>query len=42
MSKMIDIPEGTDIIEVRKRMSKLISTARKEAKPDVCILCGKP
>ena len=42
MSKLIDIPEGTDTIEIRKRMSELIFKARKEAKPNVCVLCGKP
>ena len=41
MAKLIDIPEGTDIIDVRKRMNKLISGARSSAKPDECILCGK-
>lgn len=42
MSKMIDIPEGTDVIEIRKKMSKLLSVARNNAKPDACILCGQP
>ena len=42
MPKLIDIPEGTDIVGVRKKMNKLLSTARNNAKPDKCILCGKP
>lgn len=42
MSKIIDIPEGTNTIEIRKRMSKIFSAARNNAKPDICILCGKP
>ena len=41
MAKLIDIPEGTNIIDVRKRMNKLLSDARSSAKPDECILCGK-
>ena len=42
MPKLIDIPEGTDVVDVRKKMNKLFSTARNSAKPDKCILCGKP
>lgn len=42
MPGLIDIPQGTDIIEVRKRISKFLSNARNGAKPDKCILCGKP
>lgn len=41
MSKLIDIPEGTDIIEIRKRMSRMLAEARSIAKPDRCIMCGK-
>ena len=41
MPKLIDIPEGTDVVDVRKKMNKLLSTARNSAKPDKCILCGK-
>jgi len=41
MAKLINIPEGTDIIEVRKRMSKLLAETRRLAKPNTCILCGK-
>ena len=36
----LDIPEGTDIIEVRKQMNQMLSEARKSAKPTKCILCG--
>lgn len=42
MSKLIDIPEGTDIIELKKRMSRMLSKARAESKPTTCIMCGKP
>nr|WP_294675292.1 hypothetical protein [uncultured Blautia sp.] len=42
MSKLIDIPEGTDIIEVKKKMSRMLSTARNESKPTTCIMSGKP
>lgn len=41
MPKLIDIPEGTDMIDVRKKANKLLSKARNDAKPDKCILCGK-
>lgn len=41
MPKLIDIPEGTDVVDVRKKMNRLLSTARSIAKPDKCILCGK-
>lgn len=42
MKKMVAIPEGTDVIKVRKKMNKLFSEARNNAKPNKCILCGKP
>ena len=38
---LIDIPDGTDIIEVRKKINQLLHNAEREAKPDKCILCGK-
>lgn len=41
MVKLVDIPENTDIVEIRKKISKLLSEARNAAKPDKCILCGK-
>jgi len=41
MAKLLDIPEGTDVIELRKKISKMISDARNSAKPDSCILCGR-
>ena len=41
MPKLIDIPEETDMIGVRKKVNDLLSKARKSAKPDKCILCGK-
>lgn len=33
MSLFDNIPEGTDIIEVRKKVNKMLSEARKKAKP---------
>lgn len=41
MAKLIEIPEGTDIIELRKKVSRMRSRAKEKAKPSVCILCGK-
>lgn len=41
MPGLTDIPQETDIIEVRKRISKFLSKDRNSAKPDRCILCGK-
>ena len=41
MPKLIDIPEGTNIIKIRKKINKLLSEVRNIAKPDKCILCGK-
>lgn len=31
-----------DIIEGRKKMAKVLNRAKKNAKPDYCILCGEP
>lgn len=41
MGKLIDIPEGTDVVGIRKEISRLFSEARNNAKPDKCILCGE-
>ena len=41
MSKLIDIPEGTDIIETGKKVNKLLSGAGNSIKSNKCILCGK-
>lgn len=41
MAKMMEVPEGTDKVDVRKRINKMLSTARRNAKPTVCVLCGK-
>ena len=38
--RFLDIPEGTDVIEVRKQINQMLSEARKSAKPTKCILCG--
>ena len=37
MPKLIDTPEGTDMIGVRKKVNNLLSKARNSAKPDKCI-----
>lgn len=41
MTKIIDIPKETDIIEIKKKINKLFSDARNVAKPSKCILCGE-
>ena len=41
MSLFDNIPEGTDIIEIRKKVNKMLSEARTNAKPEKCILCGE-
>lgn len=41
MAKLIDLPDGTDVIELRKKINKMLSNARNTAKPDSCILCGR-
>ena len=41
MAKIMEVPEGTDKVDVRKRINKMLSKARKNAKPAVCALCGK-
>ena len=41
MAKIMEVPEGTDKVDVRKRINKMLSTARRNAKPTVCALCGK-
>lgn len=40
MAKIMEVPEGIDKLEVRKKLNKMISSARKKAKPAVCALCG--
>ena len=42
MVKIMNVSKETDKLEVRKRINKLISSARKNAKPKVCELCGSP
>lgn len=37
----LNIPEGTDTIKVRKQINKMMSEARKKAKPIKCILCDE-
>lgn len=41
MAKMMGVPEGSDKVNVRKRINKMLSTVRRNAKPKVCALCGK-
>lgn len=41
MSLFDNVPKDTDIIEVRKKVNKMLSEARKKAKPPKCILCRK-
>ncbi|MSS59530.1 hypothetical protein FYJ51_11565 [Erysipelotrichaceae bacterium Oil+RF-744-GAM-WT-6] len=38
---LLDIPPGTDVNELKKRMNILQKKARDRAKPDRCILCGQ-
>ena len=38
---LFDIPESIDVIEVRKKVNRMFSEARKNAKLDKCILCGR-
>ena len=37
---LFNIPDGVDVIEVRKKVNKMLSEARKKAKSKKCILCG--
>ncbi len=41
MAKLIEVPTGTNTIEVRKNINRMLSEAREKSKPQVCILCGK-
>ena len=41
IEEIIEIPEGTNKIEVRKSINKVVSNAKRIAKPNVCALCGK-
>ena len=41
MAGLFDIPEGTDKIAIRKKINLMLSEARRNAKPDKCILCGQ-
>lgn len=41
MPGLFDIPEGTDKIAIRKKINSMLSEARKNAKPDKCILFGQ-
>ena len=41
MLRAFDIPDGTDIIQIRKKINKLFSDARNVSKPETCILCGE-
>lgn len=41
VSDFLKVPEGTDKIAVRKKINAMLSEARKNAKPQACILCGQ-
>lgn len=41
MNDFLKVPEGTDKIDIRKRLNKMLSEARIKAKPKTCILCGQ-
>lgn len=41
MAKIIEVPEGIDKVDIRKKISRMLSNSRKNAKPTVCALCGK-
>lgn len=41
MNDFLKVPEGTDKIAVRKKMNAMLSEARRNAKPQTCILCGQ-
>ena len=34
---LFNIPDSVDVIEVRKKVNKMLSEARKKAKPPKCI-----
>lgn len=41
IEEIIEVPEGTNKIEVRKSINKAVSSAKRAAKPNACALCGK-
>lgn len=41
MSLLNDVPNSVDKINVRKKMNKMLSEARKKAKPSKCMICGR-
>lgn len=41
MGKLFSVPPDKNKIEIRKVINKMLSEARKRAKPKVCIMCGK-
>lgn len=41
MANLFDMPRGINKVETRKKLNKMISEARKRAKPKSCILCGR-
>lgn len=41
IEEIIEIPEGTNKIQVRKSINKVVSNAKRVAKSNVCALCGK-
>ena len=41
MANLFEMPKGINKVETRKKLNKMISEARKRAKPKSCILCGR-
>ena len=42
MAKLFETPLGVNTVDIRKKINGMLSEARKEAKPAICIMCGKP
>ena len=42
MAKLYETPLGVNTVDIRKKINGMLSEARKEAKPTICIMCGKP
>lgn len=41
LNNMLNVPKGTDVIALRKKMSEITREARNTSKPDKCVLCGR-
>ena len=42
MAKLFETPLGVNTVDIRKKINGMLSETRKEAKPAICIMCGKP